>query len=676
MGLHMFFKKPGVISHKQTQNSDRKKSSIIVIETDEYLNGISSESFIFERHQAAFALAFVSPHVDFRKTVKKLQSMSGQTPVVAVSTAGELCSSDCDLKQSVYKKTGDSWSSVVVQIFSPEMFAGINIQKIPLFNDDIRAGNPSMKKNERVGKIRKYLEQIDVPFPVRAKDTIALTFIDGLSACENYFMEAVYQSGRFPCLFIGGSAGGKLDFKNTYLFDGKDIHENHAVVIFLQLAENTTYGVFKSQNFKKTGKSYIVIDADTDKRIVTSIYEEKTQHLRPFAEVVAESLNTQITGLGDYLNNNGYTFGIEIDGELFVRSVAQLFEDSGQVSFFCDVNPGDELLLLKATDFVDQTKRDIAEFLKDRPQPIGAILDDCILRRLNNESSLDSVLNFWGMPVAGFSTFGELFGININQTLTALVFFNAEDKKYSDSFIEEFPLHYARYANYFTRSRLKRMEMLNNLRSNVISILTEQYENNSMLNEQIKDAMVQAGSMREKVSGIYRSISENAGSAAENLDTAVLAQEFSRLNDSLAGIQDIFTLITSIADQTNLLALNATIEAARAGEAGRGFAVVATEVKKLALDTKSSLEGTNQFVDRMESTLNKVGEHISQTQAVLKNSQEQFGTISALVEEMDGSVKSIETTLLTLNMAADKQKEEQENVLHSLRNDVEILKKL
>lgn len=220
------------------------------------------------------------------------------------------------------------------------------------------------------------------------------------------------------------------------------------------------------------------------------------------------------------------------------------------------------------------------------------------------------------------------------------------------------------------------MEMLNNLRSNVISILTDQYENNATLNDQIKEAMEQAGSMRNKVSDIHKSITDTASQATDSLDASVLSDEFSRLDESVSGIQDIFSLITSIADQTNLLALNATIEAARAGEAGRGFAVVATEVKKLALDAKGSLDGTNQVMDKMGTALTKVGAHIDHTRGVLVSSQEQFGRISTLINEMHESVQSIETTLLSLRNAADKQKEEQESVLLTLKNDVEVLKKL
>lgn len=64
------------------------------------------------------------------------------------------------------------------------------------------------------------------------------------------------------------------------------------------------------------------------------------------------------------------------------------------------------------------------------------------------------------------------------------------------------------------------------------------------------------------------------------------------LEDSKA-VEEINMLaeaILQIASQTNLLALNAAIEAARAGENGRGFAVVADEIRKLAEDSKTTVE--------------------------------------------------------------------------------------
>ena len=67
-------------------------------------------------------------------------------------------------------------------------------------------------------------------------------------------------------------------------------------------------------------------------------------------------------------------------------------------------------------------------------------------------------------------------------------------------------------------------------------------------------------------------------------------KDVEKLVERVTSVSNVMTFIQGIADQTNLLALNASIEAARAGEAGKGFAVVAEEVRKLADETKHSVE--------------------------------------------------------------------------------------
>lgn len=95
-----------------------------------------------------------------------------------------------------------------------------------------------------------------------------MTFIDGLSASESFLMEAVHADGRFPCLFVGGSSAGKLDFKNSWLFDGRAVVDNVAVIVFVRMAADKRFGIFKTHNLRKTSKSFLVSHADLIRRTV------------------------------------------------------------------------------------------------------------------------------------------------------------------------------------------------------------------------------------------------------------------------------------------------------------------------------------------------------------------------------------------------------------------------
>lgn len=99
-------------------------------------------------------------------------------------------------------------------------------------------------------------------------------------------------------------------------------------------------------------------------------------------------------------------------------------------------------------------------------------------------------------------------------------------------------------------------------------------------------------------------------------------------------IEEITSLIDSIAFQTNLLALNAAVEAARAGEHGRGFAVVAGEVRALA---GKSADAASDIKKLIEETVHKIhtGSHkVQSTAQVLEEIEDQAAKVESLVEDI------------------------------------------
>ena len=101
------------------------------------------------------------------------------------------------------------------------------------------------------------------------------------------------------------------------------------------------------------------------------------------------------------------------------------------------------------------------------------------------------------------------------------------------------------------------------------------------------------------------------------------------INQSAQKIQEITSVIDSIAFQTNLLALNASVEAARAGEQGRGFAVVASEVRNLA---QRSAEAAKQIKLLINDSMSKVAAGDAQVKLTYSTMQDIMSSIRGVNE--------------------------------------------
>ncbi|MCK9813425.1 methyl-accepting chemotaxis protein [Pseudomonas sp. MAFF 302046] len=610
-----------------------------------------------------YITGFVSPHIDLDQAARCIAARFPGATLSLCTSAGELRSSASGL----YCETGQQWDRIVLALFDSTVIASAEAVHIPLHSEDIRGQGRRLNMRERIAQLVSSIKAVRVSTAIDHRDTLAYVTFDGLSASESFFMEALYESGRFPCLFVGGSAGGKLDFKSTLIHDGQRSYANHAQVVFLKSAKNIRFGVFKSQNFEKTTFSLSVLTASLEERYISQVVKANGD-ISSMVAALCETFNCPPGQLEQHLAQ--YSFAIRVGEELFVRSIARIDLQSERVHLFCDVAPGEELVMVKRTPLVDETRKDFARFLSNKPgQALIGLLNDCILRRLNNSAELGRMGGVFGdTPVLGFSTFGEILGLNLNQTLTAVFFFRVPPKAhFHDEYLDNFIAYYGEFKAFFLRRQIKKLSGL----SQVVVKQIEQFKQKNFsaaidtlgLDEHIQPVFAglsdlgqvlhradsdqqQISSQLQRYSGelhvsmdelsstiqLQGQVIDKAGSTVKTLaqqaDDVVISSR--DLAQSSLRIQSVVQVIQQIAGQTNLLALNAAIEAARAGEMGRGFAVVADEVRKLAEKTTQNAGEIGDDIDRLAAEIRKVAQHIEEQST-------EVGTLSDLLSELEGS---------------------------------------
>lgn len=127
------------------------------------------------------------------------------------------------------------------------------------------------------------------------------------------------------------------------------------------------------------------------------------------------------------------------------------------------------------------------------------------------------------------------------------------------------------------------------------------------------------------------------------------------LSEQSKKINNVLSVIGSIAEQTNLLALNAAIEAARAGEQGRGFAVVADEVRSLASRTQTSTLEINEMLNELHRLVAQSVDAMSLSQERSVRSVDSSRAISESLISVTGAITDINDMSTQIATATTEQ---------------------
>ena len=584
----------------------------------------------------ALVLGFVSPDLDLADVgVAVRQAIGKDVRVVLVTDAGELCRPKGST--TLYQDAPDGRARVLLQGYSRRMIEDVFTMSVPLHSEDLKAGRIDMSLDERLQALGRELEGKKPPFRISLYHTFALIYVDGASLSETFLMQALYDSRKFPCPYIGGSGAPDVHGR-TCVYDGRESLEGHAVITLVRLRRGYRYGIFKTQAVEDTGTSFIIDKAATALRSVETL-ELSSGETLPALEALKRTVGARSDADLDAAMQQ-YTFASEINGDFFIRSVSALDHARGRLNLYCDIVTGERLHLMKRGSLADTLAKGLADFQRGKPVPLGGILNDCILRRLCYASETGRIDEFRDVPVAGFSSFGEIAGLHVNETLTALFFYHVPSGvSFPDDYIDNFASIYADCDAFFFRRTIDRQAHVGRLKDDLVGMFRD-YQ------QKIPEIIASFTRISEEVraiQGALKSLSDGSADQKKLFEQIVrqgeeIAPTLENLAKGTKRIDEVIGLIAGIASQINLLALNATIEAARAGEAGRGFAVVAQEVGKLSGTTQENLTASD---DAVKELLREVRE----IDAIMAANEEMGGKIHAFDSQFNEQVTALQRTL-------------------------------
>ena len=156
----------------------------------------------------------------------------------------------------------------------------------------------------------------------------------------------------------------------------------------------------------------------------------------------------------------------------------------------------------------------------------------------------------------------------------------------------------------------------------------------------------------------------------------LVAQKMAGLKECAAKMQDIMSLIGSVANQTGLLSLNASIEAARAGEAGRGFAVVAGEISNLSSQTNSATSEINTLIEDIVASVGEVNEAMDTLLECSRLQNQYVDTTAESFEKIHGSTQSIVEQVANLRSTVEIVMEENKQVEEGIVNVANVTQRV
>jgi len=341
--------------------------------------------------EPTLVIAFGSPALDPSAVASGLANAFPHARIVGCTSAGEIVSGRM-LKSSLVAMAFDSahLSDFDVQ-FVPNLSAGVDVH----------------------AAFSGFAEHFSMPVSeMSLTEYVGIVLVDGLSGAEERLMEEI--GDRTNVVFVGGSAGDDLAFKQTHVYSDGAALSDAAILILMK--PSVGFGVLKTQSFIPTDATLVATKTDEATREVIEF------NGRPAVEAYADAVGLPAENASDGFMN--HPVGLMAGDEPYVRSPQQVLPN-GAIRFYCNIVQGMQLSVLEGTDIIADTRATLEDAVTQMGGVSALINFNCILRTLELDAKgLSESYGelFTDIPTVGFSTYGEQYFGHINQTATMLAF--------------------------------------------------------------------------------------------------------------------------------------------------------------------------------------------------------------------------------------------------------------
>jgi len=197
------------------------------------------------------------------------------------------------------------------------------------------------------------------------------------------------------------------------------------------------------------------------------------------------------------------------------------------------------------------------------------------------------------------------------------------------------------------------------------------------MGQQMKDVMEANAQMSVAASDVEKASRQGTQYMSVLIEKTGLTEEMTRsmvdkvdkLKDSTRSIRKILDVLNNLTKQTNILSLNATIEAARAGAAGKGFMVVADEIRKLADQSRQSIDVVAQITETIQREIDDTVGVLSEAYPIFKEQIESVKEANEIFVTVQAQMGTFVSHLDTVTSSVDELSKTQ-NVLSEAMSNV------